>query len=61
MDAEHWVLKGVFEQQLGVFQREVMRKIGPIKNQDEGKINEEIDFLIKHVDIIRYIQAQIIK
>jgi hypothetical protein len=35
--------------------------IGPTKNQDESKINEEIDFLIKHADTVRYIQVQIIK
>ena len=35
--------------------------IGPAKNQDESTINEEIDFLIKHADIVRYIQVQIIK
>jgi hypothetical protein len=35
--------------------------IGPTKNQDESKINGEIDFLIKHAGTVRYIQVQIIK
>ena len=27
--------------------------IGPIKNQDESGTDEEIDFLMKHADIVR--------
>jgi hypothetical protein len=59
-ECETWVLKDIHEQQ--VFERKVMTKIyGPIKCQDWSwriRTNEEIDLLIKHADIVRYIKAQ---
>jgi hypothetical protein len=48
-----------------VFERKVMRKkYGPIKNQDGSwriGTTEEIDSLIKHADIVRYIKAKRIR
>ena len=43
----------------------IMRKIhGPIKNRDGSwgiRNNEEIDLLIKHADVVRYIKTQSIR
>jgi hypothetical protein len=43
----------------------IMRKIhGPIKNRDGSwgiRTNEEIDLLIKHADVVRYIKTQSIR
>jgi hypothetical protein len=43
----------------------IMRKIhGPIKNPDGSwgiRTNEEIDLLIKHADVVRYIKTKSIR
>jgi hypothetical protein len=48
-----------------VSERKVTRKIyGPIKNQDGSwrtSTTEEIDLLIKHADIVRYIKTKRIR
>jgi hypothetical protein len=59
---ETWVLKENVIQMLMIFERKVLRKIfGPTK-QKYGlwkiKTNEELDKLIKHKNIIRFVKAQ---
>jgi hypothetical protein len=45
-----------------VFEKKVMRKIcGPMKNRDGNwriRTNGEVDLLIKHAVVVRYIKAQ---
>jgi hypothetical protein len=52
----------IYDQQFRVFERKVMRKIcDPIKNRDGNwriRTNGEMDLLIKHADVVRYIKAQ---
>jgi hypothetical protein len=59
---ETWVLKQNVIQKLMIFQRKVLRKIfGPTKQQNglwRIKTNEELDKLIKHKNIIRFVKAQ---
>jgi len=59
---ETWVLKESIIQRLSVFERKILRKIfGPTK-EDNGnwriKTNIELDELIKHRNIINYVNAQ---
>ena len=50
------------DQQFRVFERKVMKRIyGLIKNKYRKITYEEIDLLIKHVDVVRYIKAQRIR
>ena len=58
---ETWVLKQNIIQKLSVFDRKVLREIfGPTK-EAKGiwriKINKELDELIKHRNIINYVQT----
>jgi hypothetical protein len=57
---ETWVLKETIKNKLMVFERKVLRKIfGPTKERDgTGRIktNDELDKLIRHKNIINYIQ-----
>jgi hypothetical protein len=59
---ETWVLKENVIQKLMIFERKVLRKIfGPTKQQNglwRIKTNEELDKLIKHKNIIRFVKAQ---
>jgi hypothetical protein len=59
---ETWVLKENVIQKLMIFERKVLRKIfGPTKQQNGLwiiKTNEELDKLIKHKNIIRFVKAQ---
>jgi hypothetical protein len=59
---ESWVLKENVIQKLMIFERKVLRKIfGPTKEQNglwRIKTNEELDKLIKHMSIIRFVKAQ---
>jgi hypothetical protein len=45
-----------------VFERNIFRKIyGPTKNQDGDwriRTNKEIDLLIKHADVVRYMKRR---
>jgi len=62
---ETWVLKDIYEQQLRVFERNVMRKTySPIKSEDGNwgvRTNEEIDVLIKQADKVKYLRSQRIR
>jgi hypothetical protein len=59
---ETWTLKDKTEQKLMVFERKILRKIfGPIKvSEDRWRIrtNDELDTLINHANIVRYVKAQ---
>jgi hypothetical protein len=59
---ETWVLKEKVIQKLMIFERKVLRKIfGPTKQQNglwRIETNEELDKLIKHKNIIRFVKAQ---
>jgi len=59
---ETWGLKETIKTKLMVFERKVLRKIfGPIKERDGTwiiKTNDELDKLIIHKNIIKYIKAQ---
>jgi hypothetical protein len=59
---ETWVLKEKVIQKLMIFERIVLRKIFGTTKQQNGlwriKTNEELDKLIKHKNIIRFIKAQ---
>jgi len=58
---ETWVLKETIIQKLLVFERKILRRIfGPIKENQiwRIKINEELDKLIKHKNIVNYIKTQ---
>jgi len=60
-DSETWVLKETTIRKLLVFERKILRRIfGPTKGNQICRIktNEELDELIKHKNIIRYIKAQ---
>jgi len=52
----------LYDQQFGVFERKVMRKIcGTMKNRDGNwriRTNGEVDLLIKHAAVVRYIKAE---
>jgi hypothetical protein len=59
---ETWALKENIIQNLAVFERRVLRKIfGPTKKKDGSwkiKTNIELDKLIQHRNIIKYVKAQ---
>jgi hypothetical protein len=59
---ETWVLKENVIQKLMIFERQVLRKIFGSAKQQNGlwriKTNEELDKLIKHKNIIRFVKAQ---
>jgi hypothetical protein len=59
---ETWTLKDKTEQKLMVFERKILRKIsGPIEvSEDRWRIgtNGELDMLINHANIVRYVKAQ---
>jgi hypothetical protein len=59
---ETWTLKDKIEQKLMVFGRKILRKIfGPIKvSEDRRRIrtNDDLDILINHANIVRYVKAQ---
>ena len=59
---ETWVLKGTVQNNLMVFERKVLRRIfGRTKERDGTwriKTNDELDELIRHKNIINYINAQ---
>jgi len=59
--SETWVLKETITQKLLVFERKILRRIfGPTKENQIWRIktNEVLDKLIKHKNIVNYIQAQ---
>jgi len=59
--SETWVLKETTTQKLLVFERKVLRRIfGPTKENQIWRIktNEELDNMIKHNNIVNYIEAQ---
>jgi hypothetical protein len=60
---EIWVLKETTKNKLIVFERKVLRKIfGPTKERDGTwriKTNDELDKLIKHKNIIKYIRGNL--
>jgi hypothetical protein len=59
--SETWVLKDNITQKLLVFGRKILRGIfGPAKENQTWRIktNEELDTLIKHENIVNYIEAQ---
>jgi len=59
--SETWVLKEAVIQKLLAFERKISRRIfGPTKENQirRVKTNEELDKLIKHKNIINYIEAQ---
>jgi len=56
-----WVLKENIIQELLVFERKILRGIfGPTKENQTWRIknNEELDKLIEHENIVKYIKAQ---
>ena len=59
---ETWVLKESIIQKLSVFERKILRKISGPTKEDNGicriKTNKELDELIKHWNIISYVEAQ---
>jgi hypothetical protein len=59
---EKWVLKESVIQRLSVFERRIFRKIFGLTEENNGiwriKTNMELDELIKHRNIINYVQAQ---
>jgi len=59
--SETWVLKEAIIQKLLVFERRILRRIfWPTKENQiwRVKTNEELDKLIKHINIINHIKAQ---
>jgi hypothetical protein len=59
--SETWVLKEAIIQKLLVFERKILRRIfGPTKEDQIWRIktNEELDKLIKHKNIVKYIKPQ---
>jgi len=59
--SETWVLKEAIIQKLLVFERKILRRIfGPTKENQiwRVKINEELDKVIKHKNMINHIKAQ---
>jgi hypothetical protein len=59
--SETWVLKETVVQELLLFKRKILRRIfGPTKGNQiwRAKTNEELNKLIKHINIINYIKAQ---
>ena len=62
--SETWTLTAKDENNLRIFERQILRKIfGPINIDNIWRIrsNMEIDKLIKGADIVRFIKAQRIK
>ena len=59
---ETWVLKETIKTNWMIFERKMLRKIfGPTKERDGTwriKTNDELDKLIRHKNIINYINAQ---
>jgi hypothetical protein len=58
--SETWVLKETIIQKLLVFERKILRRIFGRTNENQiwrVKTNEELDKLIKHKNIINYIEA----
>ena len=59
---ETWVLKDIYEQQLRVFERKVMRKAySTVKSEDRSwrvRTNKKIDVLMKHAYEVEYIKSQ---
>jgi hypothetical protein len=59
---ETWVLKETIKNKLMVFERKLLRKMfGPTKERDGTwriESNDELDKLIRHKNIVNYIQAQ---
>jgi hypothetical protein len=56
--SETWVMKETIIQKLLVFERKILRRIfGPTKENQTWRVktNEELDKLIKHKNIISYI------
>ena len=56
--SETWVLKETIIQKLLVFERKILRRIFGLTKENQIwriKINEELDKLIKHKNIINYI------
>jgi hypothetical protein len=57
-----WVLKESIIQRLSVFEKKILRKIfGPTKEDNciwRIKMNMELDELIKHQNIIKYVKSQ---
>ena len=56
--SETWVLKEAIIQKLLVFERQILRRIfGPTKENQMWRVktNEELDKVIKHKNIINYI------
>ena len=59
--SETWVLKETIIQKILVFERKILRRIfGPTKENQiwRVKTNEELDKLMKHKNIINYVNAQ---
>jgi len=54
-----WVLKETI-QKLLVFERKILRIFGPMKENQIWRIktNEELDKLIKHINIVNYIKTK---
>jgi hypothetical protein len=62
--SETWTLTAKEENNLGIFERQILRKIfGPINIDNIWRLrnNMKIDKLIKGADIVRFIKAQRIK
>ena len=56
--SETWVLKEAIIQKLLVFERKVLRTIFGPTIEKRVKTSEELDRLIKHKNVINYIEAQ---
>ena len=62
--SETWILTAKDENNLRIFERQILRKIfGPVNTDNIWRIrnNMEIDKLIEGADIVRFIKAQRIK
>ena len=62
--SQTWTLKAKDENNLRIFERQILRKIfGPVNTDNIRRIrnNTEIDKLIKGADIVSFIKAQRIK
>jgi len=56
--SETWILKETIIQKLLVFERKVLRTIFGPTIEKRVKTSEELDRLIKHKNVINYIEAQ---